>query len=343
MTTDQTLLTTEIGVMEAAGAAKLLNYRPPKGSPVDVLFRIFNKHSRDRISPHEEEKIRAAIEAAIQGAQTIPIGIVWSCGGIAPSPMKFREPKVNLPRLGDVWPLFWLNIFNQKVQTIHPPGIEVIIADETSIFEHLGVPPGEVRLRLTIMEEMARQYAPFITICSLPSLEELGVDPEVGEPTNDEILAIATALPSSEVPQEVFDQLYTTRVKDWNRICGIIPTEIWEQSRTVATHVRKLGAARRGMHFFAEKLGGRTCHIDAAITEKGRFCPKIWGEAFPQHGGTLLRANEHGKYSVRIVPEYRLLKHDCIPVMINSGDFNPFSPTPLDNQDFTFYWQHPSG
>ena len=150
-----TTLSDQIDAMNKAIAIKMDSYRPRiDRNTADAVTRIFKKHSRVVISALEEQKIRNSIGLAIGNGARIPVGFTWGCSGMALSSMKLRE-RINYPRKGDLWGIWWFDILNKKIKHHYAPGIDLVIGDEG--FERRGqVQPLRAGGKIGAAHDMAR-------------------------------------------------------------------------------------------------------------------------------------------------------------------------------------------
>lgn len=335
-----TTLSEQINNMNMVASAKMRDYKHQnRSTPVESIVKIFKRHSRIAISSQEEQKIRNVINSAIHKKKRIPIGFTWGCSGMALSEMKFRET-INYPRKGDLWCLWWFHILNEKIKVHHEPGIDLIIGDEIPHFHALGWPYRDVIRRHEIMKTIAEQHFDFIKIIAIPDYTVLLEDTEIKPPSMEEILSIATSLPENNIPREVFDILHSAR--NWSWIRNQISNEIWEEAKWIITKANKISVLRK-KHNLLGSFFKNSDYIDAALTEKERFCPNPWNQTSPQHGGTILTSSiNDGRYSITIEPEYRILEKcdEYTAIMINTSEFKHFTDQPIKELWYTFYWKH---
>lgn len=331
-----TTLEWELQRMEAVVEKRLCGYIPHKwGGKIENVVGILLSGSKDKGKKMEEnwlEKIRSAVEWAVIYGQPINISLAWACGTTAMSSYKFIDSN-NLPRLGDIWTLFWFSMLNQKVQVLHPPGIRLVIIDEVPHGLIVGRTEEEIALRQGVMRALALKYAPFTEIVSLPFFRYDGI---VDKPCNEEVLAILMSLPGS-IPEEVCELCYRVRNKPWGRIQQVVSEGQWKKAVDIRIAMKRVDAGKKETHFTASLFCGAP-FIEACIVEKGRWSPDIWSMAFPQHGGTALDTKGQNRFSISCVPEVRLLSNGHEPVMVSSRDFQAFSELEVPNSPFTFYW-----
>jgi len=319
----------EVSLMQKCIEEKLCGFVPYKqkgAKEEDLIFNLFKKASRAKVDLREEEKMRQVIRNAIVKNKPIKVSFLWACGGQARSPYKLLQWQMNFPRAGDVWAIYWLQFLHQRVSHYHQPGLEIVIVDEGPLLEILGWTKEEIASRRKILESFISSEFP-IKIVNLPdnfSLEGITVDP----PVSPEIIAIISFTESllsqlsSEEIEEIHRDLYVKREKDYNRIRNIIPDSVWDQAVQIRTKMAKIGLARKKTDWIQEQVFAGEEYIDAAITEKGRWTPDIWSFTFPQHGGSLV-VRDSAKYSVRILPEYRLKEDSGLkPVFISEFSKN---------------------
>lgn len=321
---------------------KLANFRknPPKknGSEIDILFQIFKKNSRVPISELESKKIKNVLDFHIKNQTPIPVVLLWAYGGQALSPLKFCQPEINLPRLGDIWGLLWWKIFNFKIQFFHPPGIKLVLIDEKPLLKILGWGEREIEKRSRLVQKIASFFElDFIYFENLPIFK---ADIKVNV-CDQEVIAILVSLPSSIIPIEkqkiVFEFLYLKREKPisyFKREMG----EFWEKAKELREKMVRITEARKKVNW-VEKIVGEY-FVDACLTEKGRFSPDIWGYSFPQHGGSLLNTDWDQRFSVSIIPEFRLLNTEKKPVWILPQVFSFFDSEfeAEEKSKYIFYW-----
>ncbi len=336
----ETTLSDHIDTMNHVIARKMHGYKTQTGKNIfDVIVKIFEKHSRVPISNTEKQHIRNVISTAIANETRIPVGCTWGCSGMALSPMKLHD-RFNYPRLGDLWGFWWFDILNRKIKHYYEPGIDIVVGDEIPHFHALGWPYKDIIRRHEILKNIVEQHFDFIRVVAIPDYAVTVDEVDMSAPTMDEILAIATSLPGDSIPSSIFDMLYNERnTRNWSLIRKQIPTEVWKEARWVIAKAKKIGRLRKEYGFF-DSLFKTPNYIDAAFTEKDRFCPKPWSNTLPQHGASVLSASlETGKYSISIVPEYRLLnRQEYAPTMISAMEFRHFTTHPIQEVSYVFYW-----
>lgn len=329
-----TTLSMELHLMARAIEGKLRDYVPPKGEPLDVIMQIMKSHSRvENMAEAETERMRAAVSHALGTGAPIPIGFLWAVGGIVPSQVKFRQWELNYPRLGDIWGLNWLFLLGKKIQRVHEPGIRVVVVDELPMLRLLGWSDRELSDRHMMMQALAPRG---VEIVRLPGFESFVLKNPVAEPTDEEIFATALCVPWPDPPSELLDMMYKVREKNWTTVRKLVPTERWAESRALRKEMSRIGQARKESGFM-QTLFGSAPYIDGCITVKDRWCPRMWGNAFPQHGGTALE--DHTRYGVTCLPEYQLeATHQ--PVMISTKEFDRLlgNAAGKKGQLYTFYW-----
>lgn len=299
----------------------------------DQLTQLIQKASRSNLDPVSRAGLEEVVKVSLDRDLPIPFAFLWAMGGQARSQFKFCEPHVALPRLGDYWMFFWLSMLSRKIQHVYTPGIEVVVADEVPQLELLGFTREEIRNRRAPLERVAKQYTAFVRIVELPYFNE-HLD-QIPEPTltPELVFAIVSCLEWSErVPLEVYNTLYQQREKPWDSVRSAIPKCVWDEASRIQRAMIRIGEARKRTRFFDQFFGGRP-YIDGAITDKGRWSPDAWSLAFPQHGGSVLDATDT-RYSVKIVPESRLLNNGHEPVRIRSVEMG----ADQKEEEYTFYW-----
>lgn len=339
---ERTTLTAELERMGGVMEARLLNYRPPKGTVVETIVQIFKKHSRMLISESEMVQIKKAVSEAVEKEEPVKLAFLWAFSGMARSSIKFLQPEINYPRLGDIWAYFWIKILDEKIKKVHPPGIKVLIVDEKPLLLIIGWDEKPLNQRFRVMKKLAEEVAPeVIEVTQMPSFDDVARSLTVSPPSNDEILSIVTSVKEYEekIGMDVLVEfLYKTREKPWDEIQMLIPELIWRDALERRMEMIRIGAARKKTGYLSQCFSGAS-YIDACIVEKGRFCPDIWAMTFPQHGGTVLNASEKGRFSVKCLPENRLKGDNCLPVLINTKEFDEIINSDSTNgQDYIFYW-----
>lgn len=328
----QTTLEREVSRMQRVVDERIANFDHSRKAGEDDLLRIFQRHSRSKMDHDELERIRRAISAARALGKPIPVGILWAVGGHSRNHFKFLEPDVLLPRLGDFWFVFWCRMLDAKVRLFHEHGIEIVVADELPQSALMGWTREETYLRRAPVEAVAAKHAPFIRFIDLPAFEREREGITVGEPPPSFVYAVVCSLAHVDLPESAYQWQYACREKPWEDVHAAIPKNVWEQARAVAIEMTKVSQARKETDWLHSVIGRP--YIDASITAKGRFTPDIWEGAFPQHGGTILKARDAGQFSVRIEPESRLLGNGHEPVSIRASELHAEV-----QGSYVFYWQ----
>lgn len=312
--------------------------KPSKLTLVDQIVGLLVKASHNSVDEENRFRLRETVVASIDHHAPIPLAFLWAMGGHARSAFKLLDSDVCLPRLGDFWMFFWLSMLNQKIQKFYAPGLEVIIADEVPQLELLGFTPEQIKMRRAPLCAVAREYAPFVRIVELAVPEHVVNAVPDQEPHPDLIFAVATSMEwESEIPSDVYDMHYKMRDKPWGKIQEMLPPGVWSRSADIQRRMMKIGEARKRVAFFDQFFGGRP-YIDAAITDKGRWSPDVWNLTFPQHGGTLLDA-KNKRFSIKIIPEKRLMTGGAVPTMIAAAEFKHCANlNGCADANFAFYW-----
>jgi len=332
--------------MREAITIKLRDYSPPPGENItDRLLQIFKKHSRSDINSEEQTKVRSAINLAIKKDSPINVSFLWALGGNAKSKWKFLQPHLNLPRFGDFWAFVWLHMVDSKVKTIYPPGCRFVIVDEVPLIKLI---PRWNQAKIDERKQAlipVRKFVSQADICDLPDFNGMYPSNPISDYHPGEILAILLSRPDLEnaigddKTEILYRDLYRTREKDWNAIRLAIPDALWEEAVEIRKETARINQLRKETNWVGEQFFKGESFIDGALTEKGRWCPRIWPETstFPQHGGTTLKAGQ-GSFSVGIDMESRLVKTHR-PVYINPLEFG------LDYryEPFIFYWENEDG
>ncbi|MDO8659712.1 MAG: hypothetical protein Q7K54_03865 [Candidatus Parcubacteria bacterium] len=336
-----TCLEPEITRMIETVTLKLRGYSSSGKSIVERVLQIFKKHSRSDIKEDEQIKIRSAITSAVKEGRPVNVSFLWALGGNARSMWKFIQSDLNLPRLGDFWAFAWLDMLDRKIKTVYSPGCRFIIVDEVPIIKLIPrwnqVQIEERRKALMPIRKMFLQ----IEVHDLPTFQGLLPVNPVTEIYPGEILAILLSRSDLEEAIDIaemevlYQDLYRTREKDWGKIRSIIPSELWDEAVATRMETARINQLRKETDWIGSELFGGELYVDGALTEKGRWCPRIWPETStsPQHGGTTLKIGQ-GSFSVGVEIEDRLLKTHT-PVYINPiefGDTYQYKP-------FVFYWE----
>lgn len=337
-----TQLRQEIDRMREAVTLKLQSYSPPPGpSTIERVLQIFKKHSRSEIRGEEQDKVRAAIAFAVNASLPVNVSFLWGLGGNANSKWKFLQPHLNLPRLGDFWAFVWLDMLDRKIKTVYPAGCRFAIVDETPMLK-LIPRCNEIQIaerRQALMP--IRELLPQIELYDLPDFPGLSSDLPLAEAHPGEILAILLSRPDLELAigcdktEALYQDLYRTRDKDWARIRSAVPDGLWQEAVAVRAETSRINQLRKETNWIGQKLFGGAPYIDGALTEKGRWCPRIWPETStsPQHGGTTLKVGE-GTFSVGVELESRLTKTH-VPVYLDPSEFG----STYRYEPFVFYWE----
>lgn len=335
-----TRLAAELGRMEIVSESRLRGYKPPKGETVtDRILQILKTHCRQKVDAVEWSRAREAVEAAQSARLPVPIGFLWAVGGHSRSRYKFLEPSVALPRLGDFWPVFWFRTLSRKIQSVYPPGIEVAVVDEVPQLRILGWSDADIDRRKLPVVRAAARYCPEMRIADLPDFSYLVRLPDMPEPAPEVVYAVILSSDCGDAPGigEAFRWQYQSREKPWDEIRRIIPESLWRDAALLARRLIAVGEGRKRNGWMGrEVFGGRPC-IDACITERGRWCPDLWGTTFPQHGGTVLRAGaDPAQFGIRIEPESRLIAAGYEPVYLPTSDVCAGG-----SGQYIFYWVVP--
>jgi hypothetical protein len=323
---------------------KLLGYKAPKGSSVDdVIFKIFKSQSRTDIDPDEQAKMMRAIVSARKEGRPINVSFLWALGGISRSTMKFFDSHLNLPRLGDFWAFFWLEMLNRKIRTIFPLGCKFVIIDEVPIIKLIPEWDQEkIDLRKKAFASALQQF-PNIRIRDLPDFVGHRPVGMLKAPENAEVLAVLTSrselenVLGTDKMELIYRDYAISRQRDWETIKGLVPCNLWEHAIQIRREADRIQLARKETNWVKREVFCGQEYIDGALTEKGRWCPSIWPETStsPQHGGSVVKAQEGGKFSVAIVPEYRLIDTHQ-PVYVSTHDLEVSTKS---SENMVFYWE----
>lgn len=336
-----TTLSDELGRMEQIVTERARDFVPPVmpgASVAEVVTKVLLKHSRDKMAAAEQANLSRVVQSAVDAGRPIAVSMMLAVGGHGRTRYKFCQPQVALPRLGDLWTIFWFKILNQKIQRVYAPGLEVVLVDEVPHLRAFGWQETDIEQRKAPLRVVAEHCAPFVRIVNLPDLTSQ-VSLPLCDPPPGVVYAVVASLPEADaLPLSVFRWQYQSRDKPWDEIRSAIPSDLWEKARAAAALASRYGEARKHVDWLGRDVFGGQPYIDACVTEKGRWAPDIWSFAFPQHGGTVLRtAPGTTQFSVCIEPESRLVYNDHDAVYIQpadvAGSTSTFNPDP-----YIFYW-----
>jgi len=336
-----TTLSQELERMDQVVSERARDFVPPVmpgASVVELIIKILLKHSREKLSAIEQVQLSRTVQTAVETGRPISISMFLAVGGHARTRYKFCQPYMALPRLGDLWTIFWFKVLNQKIQRVYEPGLEVVLVDEVPQLRVFGWQDADIEQRKSPLRVVASKYAPFIRIVDLPDLTSQVLLP-LCEPPPGVVYAVVASLPEADsLPLDAFRWQYQCRDKPWDEIRSAIPAVLWEKARTAAALAGRYGEARKHVDWLGQDVFRGQLYIDACVTEKGRWAPDIWSFAFPQHGGTVLKTTPGTtQFSVCIEPESRLVcnGHDAVYIQPAdvAGSTSTFSPDP-----YIFYW-----
>lgn len=314
-----------------------LPYKVAPGKIEDTIFtRLMSSSKEKKILPKEESLIREAIGWSVANGQPINLSIFWGLGGQARSCFKIKDWSVNLPRLGDIWGLNWFDFLNRKIAQVYSPGINLVLVDETPTLKLLGWTAEEIEVR----KDVLKKFLPgkFVQVMDMPDF----VLPKREVITNPaQILAILTSIEDvdHDLQVRVASELYNHSTKDWGDIEKMAGAEEWARIGEIVKKMQLYSIARKEARWVENFVFKEQPFIDGCLTQRRRWCPDIWGMALPYHGGALLDNGEKNRFSIKIIPEHRLVLEGRTPVKVDVREFQEFSGTPLPWEgEVTLYW-----
>lgn len=287
--------------------------------------------------------LRPAVEFAITNNYPINLSIVWTICGHARTKYKILDWEVNLPRIADIWALYWFKILNDKVKLFYPPGLKIVIIDEVPLAKIAGWSDSEMQIRKSIMQKLLPKQSG-IEFADLPNFELNG------KIISYETQQVLTILSSTDILDEgmqvlVANDLYIKRDKDWEYIKNTVGCK-WDQAIDIVRQMNGINAVRKEVNWIGSLFDGQP-FIDGCIVRKGRWCPKIWVNAFPYHGGGLIDDghgalpgdSQFGRFEVEVMPESRLsevARSFKVPI----SDFQKYCDFPIPWEgNVTLFWQ----
>lgn len=335
-----TCMEREIARMTSVVQKRMSVYRSPKrGQMLDAVVDIFRAGSRVRLSAQEEVRLSAALQVLIAREQVIPVSFMWALSWMAAIRWKFLTPQIIYPRLADLWAFFWLEMFNERVKRVYPPGCHFIIIDEVSMVRCMGWTIEQEQSRKKMLQKLYKRFS-CISVVDLPEFEKLI---SVGEPSHAEIIAVLTSTPilwnrlSFECQQRIMWQLFVQQEKSSFTLHEKISPAIWQEARLIKIRMNQLGATRRANKWLEDEVLGGSHFVDAAMIDKGRWSPDISAYLMPQHGGTVLDDFNPGRFSISIKPEF-LLDQLLEPVYMKTSELSD-NDLAASEAKFVFYWR----
>lgn len=311
----------------------------------EIVFSILMAQSinAERKNMLDIVQIQNAIKFAIERKEPINLSFVWTVCGHARTKYKVLDWHINLPRIADLWALYWIKSLNDKVKLFYPPGLKVVIIDEVPLARIGGWSDEDMRIRKSIMQNILPKQSG-IEFADLPNFELNGLDPGF------ETQQVLTILSSTDILDEetqamVATDLYLKRDKDWEYIKSCVGHK-WDQAIDIVRQMNGINAVRKEVNWIGGLFDNQP-FIDGCIVRKGRWCPKIWVNAFPYHGGGLVdNANgalpgdpPFGRFEVEVVPEARLIDV-ARPFKVPISDFQKYCDFPIPWEgDVTLFWQ----
>lgn len=307
----------------------------------EAIFRLFKGSSRVKIDDEEAVKIGKAIKKCLKAEEPIRVAFLWAVGGQARNPYKILQWDLNLPRLGDVWAIYWLAFLHCRAKHLHDPGLEIVIIDEGPLLKFIGWKEEEILRRRSVLQNLIPRDFP-ISIVGLPDFSTDKIS--ISDPSLPETLSIVSSAEFllNQIPEDKIEKfhhdLYLERDKNWQQIRDFVPDKTWQQALEIRTEMSRICQARKESGWVQDEIFSGKEYIDGAITEKGRWTPDIWSFTFPQHGGTWLVADGQTKYSTRIIPEQRLAKNASFrPVFLPLCQMSQEGKFPYEQ--LIFYWE----
>jgi hypothetical protein len=320
---------------------RLSEYKKPISSNndiEDVIFLILQGASRVKNGNLiDTPNIKKAISWAVNRGLPVNISLLWTIGAHARSSFKILDWQYNVPRLGDIWALYWFHYLDQKVKTVYPPGIHIVLIDEISLSNLMGWNNNEMDLRKKIFRELIPKDLK-VSIFDLPDFPEFKIYIPALE---DETLMVLTSseIISTEIQISIAEELYKKHDKSWEEIKGKVGLSKWNDAQEIVNQMSRIKTARKETDWVSNFVFDNVPYIDGCILKKGRWSPDIWDSTSPQHGGALLVYDGDRKFSVKIVPEFRLIGEKRNPVSIPISEFQALIKDPLPwSGEVMLYW-----
>jgi hypothetical protein len=327
MKTLNSLIETISGVINL----RLSEYKAPipQGSSVeDAIFLILQGASRVKNGNLiDTPNIKRAISWAVKQGVPINISLLWAIGAHARSSFKIIDWQYNIPRLGDIWALYWFRYLDQKIKTIYSPGIHIVLIDEVSLSNLMGWDNYEMNLRKNIFRELIPKDLK-VSIFDLPDFPEFKIDIPALE---DETLMVLTSseMISTDLQISISEELYKKHDKSWEDIKEKVGLSIWNNAQKIVSQMSRIKIARKETNWISNFVFNDVPYIDGCILKKGRWSPDIWDSTSPQHGGSLLVYDGGRKFSIRIIPEFRLAEEKRNPFKVPISEFQELIKDPL--------------
>jgi len=307
--------------------SRISEYKVPKSNGEgieDIIFSILVASSRERINNLTDvASIQKAISWAVSRNVPVNISLLWALSAHARSSFKIFDWECNVPRLGDIWALYWFYYLNQKVKIIYPPGINIVLVDEVPLSRLMGWSEVDMDIRRNILRLIGPKESS-VNIVGMPDFT----------PSQSEVFVlpaeIFSVLTSSEIINvdiqiDITDDLYCSQNKSWETIKEKVGIAKWNDAEEVATQMSRIKLARKETDWVRSSVFSGDPYIDGSFLKKGRWCPDIWDAAMPQHGGSLLTYDGERNFSVKVVPEFRLDKDMRMPCRVLVDEFQEFA------------------
>jgi len=272
---------------------------------------LLSWHKEDRTKNTVRPLLENIVSENVKKNLPVPIAISLAYGGMAINPYKFKDWKINLPRLGDIWLLITMSLIDEEVKKFYFPGVEWYIFDEEEHLILIGHSYDSIEQRRRMLKDMwiiTKGYLGINTNIYFERIPNFICDNELNEIDEEIIVAIGCSIKdfadiAEEDALEIMDGFYTSKEKKKGSIELFRSKykEIWDKAENIAKRIISLNYARKELGYYSYVIGRP--YIDASITIKdNRYIPKlITGSTFPQHGESVISDNK-----VKIIPYYRL-------------------------------------
>lgn len=304
-----TSLDQEVKFLDDLTRTKILNYRAPDlGSKPETILGILLAHSENKtaVSTHARECLTQLLDQLISSEKPIPITMSIAVATRILNRLKFFEPD-NLPTYAWMHMGNFFRLINEKIQTIHPAGINVTIFDEATLLgPQLGISSADIAQHLTSTRHLLSLVKAPIQIIPLttemfPESEIVKINPQV---TDEQIYAVVCSR-QDMTSKQIMDQLYTSRDRNYSCIADLVGADMWEDSRRKAITIARHLEYRKQVGLFDKLVDQKG--IDATVTDKAdRIVFDITSNALFNHAMPLVRRDRNTMHKVRIIPEYRI-------------------------------------
>jgi len=312
------------------------NYQevPLAGCPLTwrVVKIIQSLAARVQFSEADVQGLTAVVSSCITRQEPILISLAFAVGMRIPNPLKFRD-RTNLPHLGWMHFFWFFKVLHERVSLVYPPGIRVVMFDETTLFGHFfGVDLVSSQRCIAASRRLIDALGTPVEIMSMikEDFPVAEVDRMITLHISDErIYSMVGILPAMNNPE--FLRLYhQSRDRDYTRLRQVAGP-LWVEAFDIAAQVDRCMAYRKQANLFSRWLGTDR-YIDASLTEKpNRVCFKP-SVGLINHGMPIVTIDAKGKYKMSIVPEYRVTEET--PVTIDVQELAPEEP----ERQMVFYY-----